>query len=213
MINSFHSSGNFSFFQIEVISLWISPQIVSPPVLISSAGISSIPGDLWLFNLPIANSTSKGFQKFYWRFIAVLRKLMAPDAWAIASRPFGGTYPCRLRGFEWIPGLKTLEDKGGTFLRNVSKKLPNHTTQKLRRPTSSTVTLLKVQTTAFVLWRIHLFISYNYFFPFIVFVDALWRYCLVLSAGTKNCKNVDVFTQNRGLAIQVPHDSGDSTVV
>ena len=58
-IDSFHSSGNFSFFEIEVISLWISPQVVPPPALISSAGISLIPGDLWLFNLPIANSTSK----------------------------------------------------------------------------------------------------------------------------------------------------------
>ena len=28
MIDSFHSSGSFSFFQIEVISLWISKQIV-----------------------------------------------------------------------------------------------------------------------------------------------------------------------------------------
>ena len=45
MIDSFHSSGNFSFFQIEVISLWISEQIFPPPALISSAGISSIPDD------------------------------------------------------------------------------------------------------------------------------------------------------------------------
>ena len=58
MIDSFHSSGSFSFFQIEVISLWISKQIVLPPALISSAGISSIPGDLWLFSLSIASSTS-----------------------------------------------------------------------------------------------------------------------------------------------------------
>ena len=35
------------------------PANCSTPCLISSAGISSIPGDLWLFNLPIANSTSK----------------------------------------------------------------------------------------------------------------------------------------------------------
>jgi len=31
MIDSFHSSGSFSFFQIEVISLWISKKIVLPP--------------------------------------------------------------------------------------------------------------------------------------------------------------------------------------
>jgi hypothetical protein len=54
MVDSFHS---FSFFQIEVISLWISKQIVLPSALISSAGIWSIPGDLWLFSLSIANST------------------------------------------------------------------------------------------------------------------------------------------------------------
>ena len=35
------------------------PAYFPPPALISSAGISSISGDLWLFNLPIANSTSK----------------------------------------------------------------------------------------------------------------------------------------------------------
>ena len=38
MVDSFYSSGNFSF-QIEVISLWIFKQIVLPPALISSAGI------------------------------------------------------------------------------------------------------------------------------------------------------------------------------
>jgi len=39
MIDSFHSSGSFSFFQIEVISLRFSKQIVLPSALISSAGI------------------------------------------------------------------------------------------------------------------------------------------------------------------------------
>jgi hypothetical protein len=34
MIDSFHSSGSVSFFQIEVISLWISKQIDLPPALI-----------------------------------------------------------------------------------------------------------------------------------------------------------------------------------
>ena len=43
MIDSFHSSDSFSFFQMEVISLWISKQIVLPPALISSADIWSIP--------------------------------------------------------------------------------------------------------------------------------------------------------------------------
>jgi len=32
MIDSFHSSGNFSLFQIEIISLWISEEIVLPSV-------------------------------------------------------------------------------------------------------------------------------------------------------------------------------------
>ena len=39
MINSFHSSDNSSLFQIELISLWISEQIVLHPALINSAGI------------------------------------------------------------------------------------------------------------------------------------------------------------------------------
>ena len=59
MIDSFHSSGSFSFFQIEVIILRISKKIVLPPTLISSVGIWSIPGDLWLFSLWIASSTSE----------------------------------------------------------------------------------------------------------------------------------------------------------
>ena len=41
MIDSFHSSGNFSFFQIEVISLWISKQIVPPPASNSSSSNSN----------------------------------------------------------------------------------------------------------------------------------------------------------------------------
>jgi len=59
----------------------------------------------------------------------------------------------------------------------------------------------------------NIFVSDHYFYPFIVFVDAWWQYYLVLSAGSKNCKNVAVFTQDRGLAIQVPHDSGDNTII
>ena len=46
MIDSFHSSGNFSLFQIEIIRLWISERIVLPPALINSAGILSTPGDV-----------------------------------------------------------------------------------------------------------------------------------------------------------------------
>ena len=38
MIDSFLSSGNSSLFQTEIISLWISQQMVLPPALISSAG-------------------------------------------------------------------------------------------------------------------------------------------------------------------------------
>ena len=59
MIDSFHSSGNSSFFQIEVIRLWISKKIVLPPALMSSGSIWLIPGDLWLFNLSISNWTSE----------------------------------------------------------------------------------------------------------------------------------------------------------
>jgi hypothetical protein len=33
MIDSFHSSGSFCLFQIEIISLWISQLIVLPPAL------------------------------------------------------------------------------------------------------------------------------------------------------------------------------------
>jgi hypothetical protein len=58
MINSFHSSGNSSLFQIEIISLWISQWIVLPPTLISSTGIRAIPGDFWLVSFSITNWTS-----------------------------------------------------------------------------------------------------------------------------------------------------------
>ena len=59
MIDSFHPSGNSSLFQTEKISLWIWKRIVLHPALINSAGIWSIPGDLWLFSISIAKSTSK----------------------------------------------------------------------------------------------------------------------------------------------------------
>ena len=62
MIDSFHPSGSFSLSQIEVISLWISKHNVLPTTLISSAGIWSIPGDLWLFSLSIASSTSEALE-------------------------------------------------------------------------------------------------------------------------------------------------------
>jgi len=58
-IHSFHASGNSSFFQIELTSLWISERIVLPPAVINSAGIWLIPGDLFLFGPPIAISNSK----------------------------------------------------------------------------------------------------------------------------------------------------------
>jgi len=76
IIDSFHSSGSFSFFQIEVINLWISKQIVLPLALISSAGIWSIPGDLWLFSLLIASSTSAALgSSIYWtRKVYVISK-------------------------------------------------------------------------------------------------------------------------------------------
>jgi hypothetical protein len=47
LTDSFHSTGSSSLFQIAIISLWIAPRIVLTPALISSAGIWSIPGDLW----------------------------------------------------------------------------------------------------------------------------------------------------------------------
>jgi len=59
MIDSFYSSGNYSLFRIQIISLWISQWIVLPPSLINSATIWPIPGYLRLFGFPIANSISK----------------------------------------------------------------------------------------------------------------------------------------------------------
>jgi hypothetical protein len=45
MIGSFHSSGNSSLFQIELIGFRISQQIFLPRALTNSAGIWSMPGD------------------------------------------------------------------------------------------------------------------------------------------------------------------------
>jgi hypothetical protein len=59
MINSFHSSGNSSLFQIEIISFWVAQLIFLPPALINCAGICSKPDDLWLYIFSMANSTSK----------------------------------------------------------------------------------------------------------------------------------------------------------
>jgi hypothetical protein len=39
VIDSFHSSGSSSLFQIELISLWISEQIVLLPASVNSAGV------------------------------------------------------------------------------------------------------------------------------------------------------------------------------
>jgi hypothetical protein len=50
---------SFSFFQVELVCLWILELIVLPPALISSAGIWSVPGDLWLFICSIVVSSSK----------------------------------------------------------------------------------------------------------------------------------------------------------
>jgi hypothetical protein len=45
MIDSFHSSGNSSLFQIELIGFGISKLIFLPRALIKSAGIWSTPDD------------------------------------------------------------------------------------------------------------------------------------------------------------------------
>ena len=52
-------SGNSSLFQIELISLWISEQIILPTALINSAGIWSAPCDMCPFTFSIAISTSE----------------------------------------------------------------------------------------------------------------------------------------------------------
>jgi len=59
MTDPFHCSGNSSFFQIELISLWCSEWIVLPPALINSAGIWTISSNLCLFTFSIAISTSR----------------------------------------------------------------------------------------------------------------------------------------------------------
>ena len=56
MIDSFHSRSSSSLFQIAMISLCIVQIIVLPPALINSAGIWSIPGDVWHFSFSIASS-------------------------------------------------------------------------------------------------------------------------------------------------------------
>ena len=78
---------SFSF-HIEVISLWISKQIVLSPTLISSAGIWSIPGDLWLFNLSKASSTS-----------GALRSGTSGSAVCISACPTS-LNPCTLNSWE-----------------------------------------------------------------------------------------------------------------
>jgi hypothetical protein len=45
MIDFFHSSGNSSLFQIELIGLLIAERTVLSPARISYAGIWSVPGD------------------------------------------------------------------------------------------------------------------------------------------------------------------------
>ena len=50
MIDYFHSSGNSSLFQIELIRLWISEWILVPPSLISYTEIWPVRGDLCLLS-------------------------------------------------------------------------------------------------------------------------------------------------------------------
>jgi len=59
MIDSFHSSNN-SFFKMELISVWVSTRIDLPLVLINSAGILSIPKDLYHFSFSKAITISWG---------------------------------------------------------------------------------------------------------------------------------------------------------
>jgi hypothetical protein len=55
IIDFFHWSGNSSLFQIEWMILWISERNVSPPAWIIFAGVSSVPGDLYFFQLCSSN--------------------------------------------------------------------------------------------------------------------------------------------------------------
>ena len=59
LVFTMKNSGNSSLSQIELISLWISEQILLRPALINSAGIWSIPGDFYLLSFSLAISTSK----------------------------------------------------------------------------------------------------------------------------------------------------------
>ena len=55
MIDSFHSSGKSSLFQVELITSWISLQIVLPLAIINAAGIWSIPS-LYSFSVAISET-------------------------------------------------------------------------------------------------------------------------------------------------------------
>jgi len=57
--DSFRRRGNSSLFQIELISQWTSERGALPPVRISCARSSPTPGDLYLLNFPVTNSTLK----------------------------------------------------------------------------------------------------------------------------------------------------------
>ena len=54
IIDSFHTSGNSSLFQIELVNLWISMQIVLLSTLIISAGICLLLCDLCVFSFSVA---------------------------------------------------------------------------------------------------------------------------------------------------------------
>jgi hypothetical protein len=62
MIDSFPSAGNFSLFQIELISLWVTGRIVFSPCFNQFYWDLISTPDLWLFSFSIAISTSKALR-------------------------------------------------------------------------------------------------------------------------------------------------------
>jgi hypothetical protein len=58
--NIWYHACSSSLLHIELMSLWISCHNVSPFAWINSAGIWSLPGDLYFFNFAATISTSKG---------------------------------------------------------------------------------------------------------------------------------------------------------
>ena len=118
MIDSFHSSGNSSLFQTEVISLWTSQRIVLPHALINSAGVWSIPGDLWLFSFSIANSNSEahgsgtsGFNVYY-HFTKYVEAFPIPDQTAKTCARIYVTQIVTRHG----TGSQLITDQGRSFM-------------------------------------------------------------------------------------------------